>query len=113
LACHFLRRASSAIQLIHYYTPPEELEGWQIIKAIACAEIDPGRIFHRDTKSYMNIILDDNIRKPIARLYFNRKKKFVGVYDENRIETKHPIEELNGIYAFSDQIRRTVGHYRS
>lgn len=38
-------------------------------------------------------------RKPIARPWFNGKKqKYLGLFDENEVETKHPIETLDDIY---------------
>ncbi len=52
----------------------EELEGYQIVKAIACGETKPHRITHRDAKSYFAVLLDDNNRKPIARLHFNGRQ---------------------------------------
>ena len=56
-------------------TTLEELEGYQVVKAIACSEVKPQRIAHRDSKSYFAILLDDNNRKPIARLRFNAKTR--------------------------------------
>jgi predicted type IV restriction endonuclease len=90
-------------------TTQEELEGYQIVKAIACSEVKPYRVAHRDQKSYFAILLDDNNRKPIARLWFNGKKqKFLGTFDENKVETKHAIDELEDIYEHADAIRETV-----
>lgn len=34
-------------------TTLEELEGYQIVKAIACGEVKPQRVTHRDAKSYL------------------------------------------------------------
>ncbi len=55
-------------------TTLEELEGYQIVKAIACGETKPQRVTHRDAKSYFAVLLDDNNRKPIARLHFNGRR---------------------------------------
>jgi hypothetical protein len=90
-------------------TTLEELEGYQIVKAIACAEVKPQRVVHRDAKSYFAILLDDNNRKPIARLWFNGKKqKYLGVFDAAKVETKIPIESLDGIYEHAEAIRSAV-----
>jgi hypothetical protein len=90
-------------------TTLEELEGYQIVKAIACAEVKPQRVVHRDAKSYFAILLDDNNRKPIARLWFNGKKqKYLGVFDAAKVETKIPIESLDGIYEHAEAIRLAV-----
>ena len=87
-------------------TTLEELEGYQIVKAIACSEVKPQRVVHRDAKSYFAVLLDDNNRKPIARLHFNGKKqKYLGVFDDAKNETRHPIESLDEIYQHADTIR--------
>ena len=49
-------------------TTEDEIDAYAIIKAIACAEVDPARVTMRDAKSYCAIFLDDNNRRPIARL---------------------------------------------
>ncbi|GGF15140.1 type I restriction endonuclease [Subtercola lobariae] len=93
-------------------TTPEELEGYQIIKAIACADVKPQRVTHRDAKSYFAVLLDDNNRRPIARLWFNGKKqKYLGIFDEAKNETKLPIDSLDDIYEHADLIRSTVRSY--
>ena len=93
-------------------TTLEELEGYQIVKAIACSEVKPQRVVNRDSKSYFAIILDDNNRKPIARLHFNSKKqKYIGLFDEAKTETRHPIESLDEIYEYAEAIREAVKRY--
>lgn len=92
-------------------TTLEEIEGFQIVRAIACSEVAPTRIAQRDTKTYFGILLDDNNRKPIARLWFNTSQKYIGLFDSDKNETRHPIETLDEIYRFADQIRATVHHY--
>ncbi|SDZ15886.1 type I restriction endonuclease [Herbiconiux ginsengi] len=90
-------------------TTLEELEGYQIVKAIACAEVKPQRVVHRDAKSYFAVLLDDNNRKPIARLWFNGKKqKYLGVFDAEKVETKIPIDSLDAIYEHAETIRASV-----
>ncbi|MFF2266954.1 type I restriction endonuclease [Cellulosimicrobium cellulans] len=92
-------------------TTLEEVEGYQIVRAIACSEVAPTRIVHRDTKSYMGILLDDNNRRPIARLHFNTGQKYLGLFDENKVETRHAITTLDEIYEHAEHIRKTVHYY--
>jgi hypothetical protein len=92
-------------------TTLEEVEGYQIVRAIACSEVPPARIMHRDTKSYMGILLDDNNRKPIARLHFNTGQKYLGLFDDAKVETRHPIASLDEIYEHAEHIRKTVHNY--
>ena len=60
-------------------TTEDELEGFNIVRAIVCQAIHLSRIFHRDTKSYFGILIDDNNRKPICRLHFNSAQKSIGI----------------------------------
>jgi len=94
-------------------TTPDELEGFNIVKAIACSEVKPERIIARDSQTYFGILLDDNNRKTIARLHFNQKKqKYLGLLDEDKVETRHPISTLDDIYQFADAIRASVRRLR-
>lgn len=92
-------------------TTVEELEGFHIVRAIVCSEIEAARITHRDAKSYFAILVDDNNRKPVARLHFNRAQKYIGILDEAKKETRHPIEALSDIYKFTDELRASVARY--
>ena len=92
-------------------TTLEELEGYQIVKSTACSEVRPQRVVHRDAKSYFAVLLDDNNRKPIARLHFNRKQKYLGLTGTDKLEVKHPIATLDEIYDHAKQIRDIVKSY--
>ena len=89
-------------------TTDEEIAGYRIVKAIACSDVDPSRVTMRDAKKYCAIFLDDNNRRPIARLYFNTQQKYIGVFDEAKDCSKQPIDDLNGIYAHAEAIRAQV-----
>lgn len=89
-------------------TTEDELEAYRIVRAIVCQAVKPERIAHRDTKSYMGVLLDDNNRKPICRLRFNSSQKYVGVFDAEKNETRIPIENITDIYLLSDQLLKTV-----
>lgn len=92
-------------------TTLEELEGFHIVKAIVRTVVDAKRVIHRDTQSYMGVLLDDNNRKPVCRLHFNRGQKYLGIFNKEKIETRHPITSLDEIYGFADQLKETVGYY--
>ncbi|MDY1045515.1 type I restriction endonuclease [Pseudomonas coleopterorum] len=92
-------------------TTLDELEGFHIVKAIVRAVVDAKRIIHRDTKSYFGILLDDNNRKPICRLHFNRSQKYIGLFDAEKTETRHPISSLDEIYEFAEQLKATIAQY--
>lgn len=92
-------------------TTLEEIEAFQIVRAIACSEVAPSRIAQRDAKSYFGVLLDDNNRRPLARLWFNTSQRYIGLFDEAKNETRHPISRPDEIYQFADQIRATVHYY--
>ena len=96
-------------------TTEEELEGFNIVRAIACSEVAPERIFHRDGKVYFAILLDNNNRKPILRLHVNSKtKKFVTTFEAGKDGTRRDIESVVDIYKVaSDQIRQTIRQYET
>lgn len=85
-------------------TTLEEIEGFNIVKAIVRKHIDPNKIVARDTKSYFGILYDDNNRKPICRLHFNRAQKYIETFDENKESVRHPITSVDEIFDFEDQL---------
>jgi hypothetical protein len=92
-------------------TTVEELEGFHIVRAIVRKVIDVKRVHYRDTQSYFGILVDDNNRRPICRLHFNRSQKYIGLMDENRVEKRHPINGLDDIYAFTTALRNAAKQY--
>jgi len=93
-------------------TTPEEIEGYHIVKAIVAQVANPNRVVMRDVRSYCGVLLDDNNRKPICRLNFNHKTQwYLGTFDGNKHEERHPIDSLSDIYKFSEQLRSTVLAY--
>ena len=96
-------------------TTEEELEGFQIVRAIAVSDVAPERIVHRDGKVYMAILLDDNNRKPIIRLHLNGKHvKFVTTFEQGRNGTRHDIKSVVDIYKVAaEPIRKAIREYET
>lgn len=96
-------------------TTEEELDGYNIVRAIAAAEVNPSRVVHRDGKSYFAILLDDNNRKPIIRLHLNSKsKKFVTTFEDGKEGTRRDIDSVVDIFKVAgDAIRQAVRQYES
>jgi hypothetical protein len=94
-------------------TTAEELEGFQIIVAILRRKLSKERITHRDTQSYFGVLLDDNNRKPLCRLHLNSRNKYISIFDAEKNETKEPIDSLDDIYNYEDQLLKTVANYES
>ena len=93
-------------------TTQEELDGFNIVRAIVRKSVDVSRVIYRDAITYFAILLDDNNRKPICRLYFNAKsKKYISTFDANKVETKHEITDLNDIFNFEKELCDVIKAY--
>jgi hypothetical protein len=89
-------------------TTEEEVEGFYIVKSLLRQNIDAKRIGYRDAQSYFAILLDDNNRKTICRLYLNTAKKYLVVLDEAKKEVKYEIQSLDEIYKYSKELLAVV-----
>lgn len=93
-------------------TTAEELEAYYIIKAILRDTIPAARITLRDSLTYCSVLLDDNNRKPICRLFFNNTaRKSIVFVDQQRNEEKTMIDSLDDIYKHSDRLRAQAALY--
>ena len=92
------------------HTTEEEREGFMIVRAIVRDTIKASRVVMRDQKSYCGILIDNNNRKPLARLHFNRGTKYIGLFD-GEAEDRIIIESLDHIYDFTDRLRATAAKY--
>ena len=93
-------------------TTPEELEGYLIVKTILRQKINAKRIVHRDAQSYFAILLDDNNRKTICRLYLNGSKKYIATIEDKK-EIKVEIETIDDIFNHSDKLFEVVAAYNA
>ena len=101
-------------------TTNEEIEGFYIIRAILRESVPVKRVVMRDVQSYCGILLDDNNRKPVCRLYFNGPKKAIGFFDGQKDnqkdglkEEKVSIEYIDDLYKFADRLKATIARYET
>ncbi|OAQ42253.1 restriction endonuclease [Pedobacter psychrophilus] len=92
-------------------TTEEEIEGFMILKSILRKKIKSDRIVYRDAQSYFAVLLDDNNRKPICRLYLSGVKKYICTFDENKKETKSEIQTIDEIFDFAEILEKTIASY--
>ena len=92
-------------------TTEEEKEAFMIVKTILRQKIPASRVTHRDALSYFAILLDDNNRKSICRLYLNNGKNFIGIFDDQKKETKNELICLDDIFKYSGALVKTVEGY--
>lgn len=92
-------------------TTEEELESFMIVKTILRQKISMKRISYRDAQTYFAILLDDNNRKTICRLYLTGNKKYFVTLDEQKKEVKNEINSLDDIFNHSETLFRIVENY--
>jgi predicted type IV restriction endonuclease len=85
-------------------TTEDEHEAFRIVRSISRSVLPASRIAMRDSQSYCAILADDNNRRPIVRLYFNRSRKRIGVFDKDKAEERIDIESLDDLYSHADKI---------
>ena len=93
-------------------TTEDELEGYIIIKSIIRQVIEVKRIVYRDSQSYFTIIIDDNNRKPICKLYLHNAKKFISFTDDDKKEQKHEIKTLDDIFIHTLALLKLAEKYK-
>jgi len=92
-------------------TTDEEKECFFIVKSILWNKIDVSRVSYRDSQTYCAILVDDNNRKTICRLYFNGKKKVIAIMDDNKKEVRKEITSLNDVYGLSEDIIKAASAF--
>jgi hypothetical protein len=94
-------------------TTEEEREAFYIIRAILRETVDVGRVAIRDQQSYCGILLDNNNRKPLARLRFGKTRRQLGIFDSERKEQLVTIESLDDIYQHADELKAALSVYEA
>lgn len=93
-------------------TTAEEQLAFMIVRAIGSKVAPVDRITLRDAKSYCAVFMDDNNRRPVIRFYFNTKSvKAVGLFDKEKVETRHQIASPTDLYKFAGEIEAVVAAY--
>lgn len=92
-------------------TTEEEIEAYHIVKSILRKKIPVSRVTYRDQQTYFGILLDDNNRKPICRLFILPTKKYIVLFDESRSEVKFDITSVDDIFKYADNLEKTVEMY--
>jgi predicted type IV restriction endonuclease len=94
-------------------TTEEELEGFMIVKSILRQKTEVNRISYRDNQSYFAILLDDNNRKTICRLYLNSAKKYLITFDDQKKEVKNELTTLDDLFNYSEVLMSSLDTYLS
>jgi len=93
-------------------TTQEEIEGYEIARRIASTVIASNRIVLRDQKTYCSVLIDNNNRKPLLRMWFNNSDRLVIELFDGQTPEKIGISSPNDIGKFSERIRATASIYK-
>lgn len=92
-------------------TTADEMQAFYIVRAIAAEVTDILNITHRDTESYFGILFQDNNRRPICRVDFDKKQKQLLIPDETKNFARYYIENVNDIYQHKDALLEVMKRY--
>lgn len=93
-------------------TTSEELEVYQIVRAVLRQNVDARRIAYRDTQSYFSVLLDDSKFKPLCRFKAGEKSKNFAYFDGKETVWKK-IDQIEEIFGFSDFLIATLKRYEA
>lgn len=86
-------------------TTQDEIEGYVTIRVLLKDIISPERINYRDNLSYFNILIDNNIRKWICRLYLNSTNKSIQFNDDDK--STIAINDISDLISLKEKIIHT------
>lgn len=89
----------------------EEMHALAMIKELLKNRIKPDRLSFKQTKVYSAIRLDEKNHRPICRLYLDKAKKYIGVLNKRKVETKYEIANVGDIVKYKNELLATVDGY--
>ncbi|MBR5092992.1 MAG: type I restriction enzyme HsdR N-terminal domain-containing protein [Bacteroidales bacterium] len=93
-------------------TTQEEIDAFNIIRAMLRKDVAVEKITMRDAISYCAILFDDNNRKPICRLHFNNTNNLrIGILNEDGKEERFAISNVDEVYNYEEKLRAIVKRY--
>lgn len=91
-----------------------ENDQWDILpvlKEILSSTIDTNKIVLKHTGSYTAVLYENNVRKWICRLSMTGSQNILVIPDENKKELKYPIETIEEVKDYSEQIIEVALRY--
>lgn len=106
-----IQPVETAVEASDIVTTQEEIDGFNIVRAIVRQVVKVGRIGMRDGKGYCSVVLDDTSRKPICRMHFNRNVKCLGLIDADKNEERVRIDSLDDIFEHAERLKAIASFY--
>jgi len=88
-------------------TTEDEIECYYIIKNIVREVVDFNRVTYKDTESYFNILLDNNVRKWVCRIFTNTKGKFIQ-FNSTTNKDRYEISTNVDIYNYAEILKEVA-----
>lgn len=85
-------------------TTEEEMESYYIVKSILTENVEPNKIFFKDTYSYFGILYDNKVTKWVCRVYLRENSHFIIIPDENKTEVRFDINSIQDIYKYKKEL---------
>jgi hypothetical protein len=98
---------------MNFISKIEEAQAFTLVKSILGQRIRTERLHRSDAKTYFAILLDNNSRRTVCRLYLGPKKKFIGTINDRKVETRTQIRTVDDILKFSADLMYIVSNYES
>lgn len=86
------------------------LEAFRIIREIAQNAVGNKHVLMRDAQGYCYLVHNNGTRRRVAicRLYLNGGQKMLGLFDEHQEEHQFPLERIEDLREYTEQIRAIV-----
>ena len=83
-----------------------------LVKSILRNVLPSERITYRDAQTYFAILIDDNNRKTICRLYFNSANKRIGIVKGDKSEVRYPLTTLDDIFTHAEELKEEAKRFK-
>lgn len=93
------------------FTTQDELQSLFIVRGILAEVVPIEDIVSRDTESYFGILYMDNNRKPICRLFLDKKSKYILIPNKEKEFERFNIDSINDIYKYKEKLIEALNNY--
>lgn len=92
-------------------TTSEELEAYFIVKMLLKDTVPIQDITYKDTVNYLSILYQGKVTKWICRLILTSGHKILIIPDENKKETRYPIDNIYDIEKYKNNLNEVLKRY--
>lgn len=91
----------------------EEMEAFCMVKSILGHVCPADRITYKVTQSYIGVLIDNNVRQTVCRLYYFKqsRKNTLAIIGDNKEESTYRMDSINEIYKHADALIEAAKKY--